>query len=69
LKTNPKGTVQKNMRATIKPTFSSATRRPSATSMYENELKAAKQDNQRIRKQIREVDNEIQVSLSSGFAL
>ncbi|ODM95362.1 Gamma-aminobutyric acid type B receptor subunit 1 [Orchesella cincta] len=58
LKRNPKGTVEKRLRPTIKPP--STTRRASATSMYEAELKTAKQQNQKIRKQIREVDNEIQ---------
>lgn len=60
LKRNPKGLVEKKLRTTIKPP--STTRRASATSMYEAELKTAKQQNQKIRKQIREVDNEIQVS-------
>lgn len=35
-------------------------RRASAASVYETELKTAKQHNLKIRKQIREIDNEIQ---------
>ncbi|ODM88667.1 Gamma-aminobutyric acid type B receptor subunit 2 [Orchesella cincta] len=41
LKRNPKGTVEKRLRPTIKPP--STTRRASGTSMYEAELKTAKQ--------------------------
>lgn len=37
--------------------------------MYEAELKTAKQDNQKIRKQIREVDNEIQVNKTNIHSL
>ncbi|CAG7723615.1 unnamed protein product, partial [Allacma fusca] len=58
LKRNPNGTIEKRLRTTIKPPFT--TRRTSATSLYETELKSAKQLNQKYRKQIREIDNEIQ---------
>lgn len=79
LKRNPKGTVEKRIRATtlLKPASSShsshhpsynnqpsmsnvSNRRASAASIYETELKTAKQHNLKIRKQIREIDNEIQ---------
>jgi hypothetical protein len=42
------------------PTTSSSNRRGSGTSVYDTELKTAKQHNIKIRKQIRDVDNEIQ---------
>lgn len=80
LRRNPKGTVEKRLRAAtlLKPASSShsshhnpsynnqpsmtnmSNRRASAASVYETELKTAKQHNLKIRKQIREIDNEIQ---------
>ncbi|KAF4532635.1 hypothetical protein B566_EDAN009816, partial [Ephemera danica] len=60
LKRNPQGSMEKRMRATLRP-MAKGGRRDSTTSEMEEKLKDAKSLNIRFRKQLRERDSELQV--------
>ena len=60
LRRNPKGIVEKRLRTTIKPTNSSNSGRRASTSLNEHEMRSAKGVNGKYRRQIRDIDNEIE---------
>lgn len=59
LRRNPQGTIDKRLRATLRPT--SKMRRDSTVSELEERFKDAQTANQKFKKQLRDKENEIQV--------